>query len=213
MDTNLVPVTEGEMREFFERIITTVVSFSTQVREQQQRVDSLSADLTSTHATLDQVRQDLDNLKSENERLRKAEQDAWDHASSEERDRIAAQELQKAAETKAANLQDVIVARDGRVSELENMLHQTQEALDHDRSEFEAERSRLQSEVDRLKAENANLANSLGWAEQENSRLTTERNAANAAKEDATKHLNEIRSVIERMQQATQVAWPQAVSG
>src|SRR5258708_29669949 len=99
------------MRHCFERIITSIVGYSRQAQE----VEGLRATVSDLHGR-------LDSLAEENRKLQEDTRTAWDMAHSFERERDEASAAKVAAEAKANALQEAIVARDSRVTDLESQL-------------------------------------------------------------------------------------------
>ena len=108
MDTNLIPVTETEMRDFFGRVVSSVVALS----ETAKQVGDMREQLALMQA-------EISNVKAENERLIQSERDAWELTrSAETRERTITIERDEAVK-KAQWQQETLVARDQRVGELE----------------------------------------------------------------------------------------------
>lgn len=66
MTTNISPVTENDMREFFERIVSTVVGYS----EQSKKIDDLSSQIEQINGRLSNVITDNQRLRVENDGLK-----------------------------------------------------------------------------------------------------------------------------------------------
>lgn len=111
MDTNIVPVTEAEMRGIAERLISTVVGYSRQsneLAELTKRVD----DLTSQVST----------LRGENATLRTERDDALAMAVENETKLNDARRHRDDLAQRVSTLTETVIARDSRVKDLEGLL-------------------------------------------------------------------------------------------
>lgn len=196
MDINIVPVTETEMRDFFERLTTTFVSLSQQARQ-----------LEEVQKTLGEVQSRLNELQSENERLRKSESDAWEFARDMEHTAEAVKVERDEAKQKAQWQQETIVARDARVTELEAQLKSVTEERDSLRQANERLERAYSDQSSHIDA----LATDLDQANHNVDQYRKERDEAIAS-------LNKVRSILQPSEPPTpspvetDTVYPKAVS-
>lgn len=110
MDTNIVPVTEAEMRGIADRLISTVVGYSSQARELEQ----LKAQMTTLS---DQVRA----MTADNYTLRRERDEALQMAVENEAKMNDARKHRDELISKVGTLSETIFSRDARVKELEGL--------------------------------------------------------------------------------------------
>jgi len=164
-------VTETEMREFFARIVNTVVSLS----ETAKQVEALQANVS-------ELGNRLDALTQENQSLRQSEAEAHELIKVSEASEAKARAERDEAESKVRHYQDVMVARDARVSELEQQYAESQRRVAQLEGEVTQTGNRLMQVID----ERDRLEHDLGT-------VTSERDSATAARDKAEASLAAIR--------------------
>lgn len=148
MDTNqetgIVPVTEDNMREYFQAVVTKFVSLS----EQAARVETLTGQVNDLSAR-------ITNLETENVNLRREVEETWQYAHKVEAESQGLSSALAAAEQHVQALRDTIVQRDTAVSTLTQSLETEKSAhqiTTGDRDDARQHVSELQLEVESLKS-------------------------------------------------------------
>lgn len=181
MDTNIVPVTEAEMASFAQRLTTMIVGHSRQAGELQElsnRVSDLSAQVSS--------------LRGENLSLKTERDDAL-MASMENEQRLNdARRHRDELQQRVTTLGETMIARDGRVKELEGLNTSAKLALEDEQRAHENTRR-----------ERDNYAGTL-------STVRERRDHWHNRAEDAERALNEANAKLHSLEQTFSAIFPGA---
>jgi chromosome segregation ATPase len=200
------PISESEMREYFERIVSNFVSLSDQARE-----------LEALKNTVTTLRQQVEAIVEDNNRLKVTISDLQSDLTHEAQSHETTQRQRDSAESEVRALRESIVSRDQKVSELEVKLRDVSDkyakvCLESDErglsisnltaqrdtavTESEQRGETIYAHVTTINSINERVTNQnheLNEAYSENNRLRSEL-------ENTTKMLEDIRRVLSRVE-------------
>lgn len=136
--TTFSPVTESEMQDFLTRALATIKDYT-----------QLSSRLEGFQQDIDSLRGRLETVSNENNTLRNDIKAATDLAGQAEQERDEARRNHQEQVARSNNLQDLITARDSRVTELTKDI----EIINKDRGDLNRECNNLNSRVASLESD------------------------------------------------------------
>lgn len=165
--SNVNPVTENEMREFFDRIVTNFVSHSAQAQKLpdiQRQLDDLSNRLTSLTQTNDNLKNQIETLVAERDRARKDALDnhnGWitesnDHDGTQKKLQEAQSQLEWANRDNTA-MREVLADRDRQNNDLRSQAAGLQQNLSIVGNDVTYYKSMLERSNDTVKARDATI--------------------------------------------------------
>lgn len=168
-NSNISPVTESDMREYFDRIATSFVGLSAQARE-----------LVSVRETVNNLSNRIDQLVAETSKLKGDVNEAYELMRMVERERDDAK--RQLAETETANNNQMVTII-AQASEIESLRQQLQHVI--------VERDAERETVSNLQVEAANRTSEINSLSTELDRVRDNRNywrdQADAIKQDKDK--------------------------